>query len=97
VTAAWALPPRRDETYVSWQLRGLCLEYPAELFFPEDETRKRVRREREVQAKRICLACPVLARCREHALAAPEPHGVWGATTARERALTRRGPVLRQA
>lgn len=24
-------------TYWSWQLRGLCQDHPAELFFPEEE------------------------------------------------------------
>ncbi len=72
-------------TYWSWQLRGLCQDHPAELFFPEEEKRKRVRRQREEQAKRICGECPVLALCREHALRTPEKHGVWGAMTTRER------------
>lgn len=78
-----------DDGYHSWQLQGSCQDYPAEWFFPEDEPRKGVRRERERQAKRICLDCPVLARCREHAFRNYERHGVWGAMTGRERALAR--------
>jgi WhiB family transcriptional regulator, redox-sensing transcriptional regulator len=90
VSAAWASVGggigSGEGDFVSWQRRGLCQNYPAELFFPEDETRKGIRRDRERLAKRICLDCPVLAICREHAVNAPERHGVWGATTARERA-----------
>jgi WhiB family transcriptional regulator, redox-sensing transcriptional regulator len=93
MTAAWALPqdqaPASTGDDWSWQLRGRCLDFPTELFFPEEEARKRIRREREQLAKRICLQCPVLRACREHALRTPEKYGVWGATTARERALAR--------
>ena len=74
-----------ETAFWSWQLRGSCQEFPAELFFPEEEKRKRIRREREEQAKRICRDCPVLAMCREHALTTPEKYGVWGAMTTQER------------
>ena len=82
MTAAAQAP---DDAFFSWQLHGSCQEFPAELFFPEEEKRKRIRREREEQAKRICRDCPVLATCREHALTTPERYGVWGAMTTRER------------
>ncbi|WP_411194679.1 WhiB family transcriptional regulator [Rhodococcus jostii] len=26
----------------------------------------------------ICRACPVLQKCRDYAVAANEPHGIWG-------------------
>lgn len=77
-------PPVLDEW--SWQLHGSCRDYPAEVFFP-DEVRGRGLRTREEKAKQICRACPVLDRCRRHALTAPEPYGIWGAMTARERAV----------
>lgn len=77
-------PPALDEW--SWQLRGLCRDHPAEVFFP-DAIRGRQLRRREDAAKTICLQCPVLDRCRAHALSAPEPYGIWGAMTARERAI----------
>ena len=41
----------------------------------------------EARAKLICADCPVLARCRDHALSVPEAWGIWGATTPRERGL----------
>ena len=81
------LPPPTDDAW-SWQLRGSCLGYPVEVFFPEERARSR-QRQRESVAKRICLECPVLAECREHALRTPEQHGIWGAMTATERSRTR--------
>ncbi|HEX3288078.1 MAG TPA: WhiB family transcriptional regulator [Mycobacterium sp.] len=68
-----------------WQRRGRCRGVSSEVFFPE-ENRGDLRRRREAQAKLICRDCPVLAACREHALRTPENHGVWGATSASERA-----------
>jgi WhiB family transcriptional regulator, redox-sensing transcriptional regulator len=69
----------------SWQLQGRCRGLPSEVFFPETVSRYGVRR-REEDAKRICLDCPVLAKCRDYALRTPELHGVWGAMSAGERA-----------
>ncbi len=91
MTAVWQVS-ELDEDYWSWQLRGSCLDYPADLFFP-DYDRRADRREREEQAKRICRECPVLTRCREHAVSVPERYGIWGATTPRERGVppTHRG------
>ncbi len=74
-----------EHAYWSWQLRARCQAFPTELFFPEEEKRKRIRREREELAKRICRDCPVRELCRDHALRTPERHGVWGAMTTRER------------
>ncbi|MCI4674341.1 WhiB family transcriptional regulator [Candidatus Mycolicibacterium alkanivorans] len=71
-----------------WQLSARCTNFSPEVFFPEEDGRRDQRR-REEAAKRICWGCPVIARCLEHALRAPENHGVWGATTANERARTR--------
>jgi WhiB family transcriptional regulator, redox-sensing transcriptional regulator len=68
----------------SWQQRGSCQEHSTELFYPE--ARGRVLRAREERAKRICRECPVIDICREYALRAPEPYGIWGALTPRERA-----------
>jgi WhiB family transcriptional regulator, redox-sensing transcriptional regulator len=69
----------------TWQERGSCRNMPTELFFPEDGSRHH-RSANEQRAKRICRDCPVLAECREHAVAIQEPFGVWGAMTALERA-----------
>lgn len=86
MTAVYPVETRDRDEYWPWQLRGRCLEFPSDLFFPEGEPR-RDRRRHEEQAKRICRDCPVLARCREHAMSTPERYGIWGATTPRERGI----------
>jgi WhiB family redox-sensing transcriptional regulator len=68
-----------------WRLRARCKGESADTFYPPDKERPRARRERELHAKQICLACPVLEACRRHAVDTREPHGVWGATTPRDR------------
>lgn len=68
-----------------WQSRGSCARWPTEVFFPEDQGRHGLRA-RQQRAMQICRGCPVVRECREHALATPEVHGIWGATTPRERA-----------
>jgi WhiB family redox-sensing transcriptional regulator len=77
-------PPRPLLEDWTWQERGSCRRSAPEIFFPEDAGRSGLRA-REEQAKQICRRCPVLSRCREHALAVGETHGVWGAMSARER------------
>lgn len=68
-----------------WQYDGVCRSVDPELFFPPDSERGPVRQRRESEAKQHCASCPVLARCREHALMVQEPYGVWGGLTPRER------------
>jgi WhiB family transcriptional regulator, redox-sensing transcriptional regulator len=68
----------------SWQRLGSCRLSAPEVFYPEDGGRAGLRA-REERAKRVCRACPVIDDCRSHALAAREPHGVWGAMSARDR------------
>src|SRR5688572_22448740 len=86
MTAVLTMEHVHDGEYWSWQLRGKCLGFPAELFFPEREPRHDLR-QREDQAKRICLDCPVLDRCRDHALSTPERYGIWAAMTPTERGV----------
>ena len=71
----------------TWQQHGSCRDLPTELFFPEHGTRRH-RSANEQRAKRICRGCPVMTECREHAVNVQEPFGIWGATTAVERART---------
>ena len=40
---------------------------------------------REMRAKSICQACPVLEQCRTHALRVDEPYGIWGGMSESER------------
>lgn len=77
--------PRPLAAEWDWQVLGRCRQLGPDMFFPEDAGRTGLRA-REERAKRICRTCPVLARCREHALAMRETHGVWGAMSAAERA-----------
>ena len=46
-----------------------------------------------MKAKSLCAACPVREKCLEWAIKREE-FGVWGGTTARERASLRREPCL---
>jgi WhiB family redox-sensing transcriptional regulator len=82
-TTPAGLPPPVFEAW-SWGLRGKCVGYPSEVFFPETARGQRLRATEQI-AKQICAACPVLTECREYALSAPETYGIWGALTARER------------
>lgn len=61
-----------------WMAEGLCNDRPPSLFFPSDGVGVEV-------AKRICAECPVKDPCREYALENRIDHGVWGATSERER------------
>ena len=68
-----------------WQLLGSCRREDTELFFHPEGERGPRRDGREAAAKAICATCPVIAACREHALAAREPYGVWGGLSEHER------------
>jgi hypothetical protein len=71
-------PPR-------WVAQAACREHPEVNFYLEPG-------EDSGPAMAVCGACPVRAECAEAGL--EEHHGIWGATTARERArvrATRRG------
>nr|WP_234878949.1 WhiB family transcriptional regulator [Mycobacteroides salmoniphilum] len=62
-----------------------------DIFYYAESQRGALRKQYEVQAKRICNECPVRRPCAAHAMRTDEPHGVWGAMTTRERrvAMTR--------
>ena len=68
-----------------WQYHGTCRSLSPEMFFHPEGERGAARRSRDAAAKKICLECPVLARCRDHALRAREPYGVWGGMSEEER------------
>lgn len=61
----------------------------AELFFAPDYESSKARLKREKSAKAVCGRCPIVDACREHALSAPEPHGVWGGLDEEERRAAR--------
>ncbi|MFC0114065.1 WhiB family transcriptional regulator [Kibdelosporangium aridum] len=70
----------------AWQLHGACRGEDIELFFHPDGECGRARAERDAAAIAVCHRCPVLDRCRQHALSTREPEGVWGGMNAKERA-----------
>ena len=69
----------------SWQQDGACSTSPSELFFFPDGERGQLRLRREIAAKAICFNCPVIGICRDFALTAHEPYGVWGGLSEVER------------
>jgi WhiB family redox-sensing transcriptional regulator len=69
-----------------WQMQGVCRGMDSALFFHPENERGPARAGREARAKQICSGCPVLVRCRSHALAVHEPYGVWGGLSESERA-----------
>ncbi|WP_051055929.1 MULTISPECIES: WhiB family transcriptional regulator [Kitasatospora] len=85
-----AAQPDADDS--PWHTSAACRSDEAGLFFAPSKEPTAARLSREEHAKRVCARCPVLLDCREHALAQPEPYGVWGGLTAAERrvVLTRR-------
>jgi WhiB family redox-sensing transcriptional regulator len=76
-----------------WRLLGSCREVDPAVFFHPDGERGSARARREAFAKQVCAGCPVLRRCRSHALRAHEPYGVWGGLSEldRERLYARHG------
>ncbi|RAG80520.1 WhiB family transcriptional regulator [Streptacidiphilus pinicola] len=82
----------------AWQDRAACARFGTRLFFHPAGERGESFEERERAAKRVCAACPVLGPCREYALAAREPYGVWGGLSEDERVrLLRRRNLARRA
>jgi WhiB family redox-sensing transcriptional regulator len=67
---------------------ALCKGADTEMWFPAVQGRNAARAANA--AKEVCAACPVRKACLEWALTAGEAEGVWGGTTAAERAEIRR-------
>lgn len=78
--------PRPVAVAWEWQLQAACRGMDVEMFFHPDQERNPRRSQRISQAKRICGGCPVIDRCRTHALAVRESFGVWGGLSEDERA-----------
>ena len=78
----------------SWQLDAACRGIDSKVFFSPDAERGTRRTARERVAKAVCRSCPVMASCREHALRAREPFGVWGGMTPDERRAALGGDAL---
>ena len=89
VRAAMSAEPSPEGRSFAWQAQASCRDYPPETFFTDGLNGARQRASEEF-AKQVCRGCPVIAACVDYALNAPEPYGVWGAMTPRERATQRR-------
>ena len=71
----------------AWASRGSCGSHPdPDLWFADESDTPR-----RHQAETICRACPVAADCLRYALALPALHGIWAATTPRQRTKLRNG------
>lgn len=68
-----------------WQRHGNCRNMDSAVFFHPDGERGLARENRVARAKKICQSCPVLVECRQYALSAQEPFGVWGGLDESER------------
>jgi WhiB family redox-sensing transcriptional regulator len=84
MTTGWRLPSPVTESW-DWQLQGRCRGMDSTFFFHPEGERGRTRDDRVTKAKEICQTCPVLIRCRTHALAAQELYGVWGGLSEADR------------
>ncbi|MBV6754845.1 WhiB family transcriptional regulator [Rhodococcus opacus] len=63
----------------AWRRHARCRHVDDDLFFDAQNPAA------EQAAKAICNECPVLFRCRDYAVAAAEPHGIWGGLSPTER------------
>jgi WhiB family transcriptional regulator, redox-sensing transcriptional regulator len=77
--------PRPRADLWDWQLLGSCRASDSDLFFHPENERGQARERRETAAKAVCGGCPVLERCRDHALSVGETYGVWGGMSEAER------------
>ncbi len=78
------LPSPNAEAW-EWQLMGACRGVDEELFFHPENERGAARSRREAAAKAVCRSCPVMVRCRQHAMSVREPYGIWGGLSETER------------
>lgn len=73
----------------------LCAETDPDLFFPVEAFEGALSVKEfyynEVEAKKICGTCPYQLECFSYALKNTDLQGIWGGTTAKDRAAIRRG------
>jgi WhiB family redox-sensing transcriptional regulator len=79
---------------MNWRLAAACRRADPELFFPIGTAGPAA--SQVVEARRICLACPVRSDCLDWAIRSGQDHGIWGGTTEEERRILRRLPTHRQ-
>ena len=73
----------------------LCAETDPDMFFPVEafEGALKVKEfySNELEAKKVCGSCPYQLECFSYALKSTDLQGIWGGTTAKDRAAIRRG------
>ncbi|SDW37847.1 WhiB family transcriptional regulator, redox-sensing transcriptional regulator [Amycolatopsis xylanica] len=69
--------------YIDWRENAACRDIDPELFFPVSELGPGARQ--VAQAKAVCGACPVRAKCLDYALDNGLTSGIFGGTTEGER------------
>jgi WhiB family transcriptional regulator, redox-sensing transcriptional regulator len=74
--------------YEAWKDQAAC-KGRTELFFAPAGEREEPRIRREALARAVCMTCPVLLPCRDHARVQGEL-GFWGAENDDERRIARR-------
>lgn len=78
-----------------WWRAAACRSADPDLFFPVSPAGLSL--EQVAQAKSVCATCIVRRQCLHYALAANEPHGVWGGMTEEERKHVARRSVASAA
>jgi WhiB family redox-sensing transcriptional regulator len=81
----FARPADRQQDDQDWYLSARCRGADPSLFFHPDGERGRARQVRQRQAKQICETCPVMTRCRDHAVQHGEAFGTWGGLSEEDR------------
>lgn len=71
-----------------WRAAAACLNADPDLFFPISSAGRSLAQIN--QAKAICAGCSVRVQCLEFAQANEPINGIWGGTTAEERARAKR-------
>jgi WhiB family transcriptional regulator, redox-sensing transcriptional regulator len=85
-------PPRPGPPPVPRLPGAACRSADPELFFGPESERVADWQRREAEAKAVCAACPVTARCLAYALETRQAYGIWGGAAESERRA-----MLRQA
>lgn len=74
--------------YPAFDGSEVCSQVDPEIWFPT------ARSQTGVTAKKLCLTCPWLEKCREYAVAV-DVVGIWGATNEKERSRIRSNRKLK--
>lgn len=67
-----------------------CMDEDPDIFFPDKEDENINYLDAVLEAKLICMGCPIKINCLEYALADSSLLGVWGGTTEDDRKRIRR-------